>query len=170
VVIESACEYVRKRIYILYNNIRNHYNHNARIINSRRARVSRRAGSVFPQLRTPLPRELNLALDIMIHNSGDIYILRIIVRQTYIILLLLYTYIIILLDPITFKRTVQRPFGSHKQSFSGRHFVREKKDAALNHYRWTKYYYQLIIIIMIDDEIILYDVYTGVRDMSLLTR
>lgn len=68
----SDCDCVRPRIY-LYNKIRNHSKRNTRIINSRRARVSRRAGSFFPQFRTPLPRELNLASDIMIHNSGDIY-------------------------------------------------------------------------------------------------
>lgn len=66
----------------MYNNIRNHYNYNTRIINSRRARVSRRADPGFPQFRTPLPRELNSASDIMNHNSKDMHT----VRQTCIIL------------------------------------------------------------------------------------
>lgn len=92
-MITSGCECVRTRIF-MYNNIRNHYNYNTRIINSRRARVSRRAVPGFLQFRTPLPRELNLASDIMIHNSRDIHIRRIIVRQTYIILDIIYYNII----------------------------------------------------------------------------
>lgn len=143
-VIVSDCDCVRTRIYS-YNNIRNHYKRNTRIINSRRARVSRRAGSVFPQFRTPLPRELNLASDIMIHIPGT-YIRRIMVRQTYIILLYIH-YNIIGSDNVqtnrvtTFRKsqtTIFRTFYGWKKKM-WRHYY--------NHYRRTKYYYQLLSLL-----------------------